>query len=113
MPFYALISPGGSLLPRRYATRPEAEEARATKFHDCDIMEQEDDPDLVDAIEALIDTAMRGHSTGGEDPETFYECRACGEWDGHTDNCPIPLAQLWLNPDDADALRWRLRLPKK
>ncbi len=51
--------------------------------------------ELVDSIVAVMDLAVlphHDHSAG----ETFLECKLCGEWEGHEDDCPIPMLERWL-----------------
>lgn len=51
---------------------------------------------LVDLINAIADEATARHHDSQSD-ETLVECRVCGEWEGHTDLCPIPAIQKWLD----------------
>jgi hypothetical protein len=48
---------------------------------------------LIDLIERVIDCGGNRHSNGDE---TFIECLVCGEWEGHTDDCPIPALDRWM-----------------
>lgn len=32
--------------------------------------------------------------------EVFKACRLCGEVDSHTDVCPLPAVERWLNAED-------------
>jgi hypothetical protein len=50
-------------------------------------------PDVVNLLNDVLDAATLRHSNGDE---TFIECRLCGEWDGHTDACPLPTIEGWL-----------------
>jgi len=49
--------------------------------------------EFVDALERLVDEATVPHYSGDE---AFAECRICGEWEGHTDICPIPAILNWM-----------------
>ena len=48
---------------------------------------------IVDMINLLVDAATVRHPNGDE---TFVECLVCGEWEGHTDKCPVPSLEQWL-----------------
>jgi len=50
---------------------------------------------LVDLLLAVEDQAQERHHAE-EVGETFISCRLCGEWEGHTDACPIPAIETWL-----------------
>ncbi len=60
------------------------------------------DPAVPEAAQALLDVAVRTH--GNSDGETFAECRACGEWEGHKAGCFVPALQQWLSGPGADEL---------
>ena len=53
--------------------------------------------ELIDLVDRLREESIVRHSTGGEDPETFTECRLCGGWEDHADDCPIPAIERWLD----------------
>ena len=51
---------------------------------------------LTSAVVTLLDVAI----TGRYDPmadETFLYCHVCGEWEGHEEECPVPLLERWLS----------------
>lgn len=50
---------------------------------------------LVELLNAIADEATSRHHDHQSD-ETLVECHVCGEWEGHTDECPIPAIQKWL-----------------
>jgi hypothetical protein len=52
---------------------------------------------IADAVEALLDVARIRHTEAKDDGETFTECRMCGEWEGHANDCAVPLLEKWLN----------------
>lgn len=51
-------------------------------------------PHLNDLLEEVTDEAIARHH---HEPsgETLVECKLCGEWEGHTDLCPIPAIEKW------------------
>lgn len=49
---------------------------------------QEDD--VIEALEGLMDVALIKHFDPKAD-ETFIECKVCGGWEEHADDCPMPL----------------------
>lgn len=49
--------------------------------------------DLID--EVLCEAHLRQNDPRG-DGETFILCQVCGEWDSHTDACPIPALKKWF-----------------
>lgn len=52
-------------------------------------------PEVVVAlITLLVDSAIVRHSNT---EETFVECLVCGDWEGHTDDCPVPALERWMN----------------
>lgn len=48
---------------------------------------------VVEIVNLLVDNAIVSHSNGDE---TFHECLVCGDWEGHTDDCPMPALERWL-----------------
>lgn len=50
---------------------------------------------IVGVAEHLLDIATELHFDN-QTEETFSECRLCGEWEGHTDQCPIPALKQWM-----------------
>jgi hypothetical protein len=50
--------------------------------------------DVLDAIQALCDTATVLHSVRDSD-EVFIECRVCGGWEEHEHDCPMPAIHAW------------------
>jgi hypothetical protein len=56
---------------------------------------------LIEAIDSVVSDAI-SKSTTADDEETFTLCRLCGEWEGHTDDCPIPWMDSWLSNHDED-----------
>lgn len=50
---------------------------------------------LIDTLNGLLDDAIRRHTERSTE-ETFEECILCGEWEGHTDQCPIPAIDRFL-----------------
>lgn len=48
---------------------------------------------VVEAVDALMDVATRTETN--RDGETFTECKMCGEWEGHHDDCPMPAIVKW------------------
>lgn len=58
--------------------------------------------ELIDQVGALLEAAEARHTDRHAD-ETFSECLLCGEWDSHTDACPVPAIYRWLEtePDKA------------
>jgi len=55
----------------------------------------EPDAEVLEAINAFADLAIRRQTWHTE--ETFEECRVCGEWDSHTDDCPMPAIVKWIH----------------
>jgi hypothetical protein len=60
-------------------------------------------------IDELIEDTRISHSN--DDGETFLECVVCGDWEGHTDECPMPhlIAELWRENDKLIALTDRAK----
>jgi hypothetical protein len=53
---------------------------------------------LEDKLAALADDAIvRVHDPVSD--ETFIRCLVCGEWEGHTDICPLPAIERWAKPE--------------
>lgn len=53
-------------------------------------------PDVVKAIENLMDTALQRQTEPKEDGETFTLCRVCGKWEDHSPGCPMPaMIEFW------------------
>jgi hypothetical protein len=52
--------------------------------------------ELIDVLESVTDWGLvpHHHEPSGE---TLVECKVCGEWEGHTDLCPVPAIQKWQN----------------
>lgn len=50
--------------------------------------------ELIDLVNHLVDLAIVPHSNGDE---TFQECRLCGRWEEHADECPVPALERWMN----------------
>jgi len=49
---------------------------------------------IYDTIGELLSQLER-RSNHGE--EVFIQCVACGEWEGHTEDCHVPAVKAWLN----------------
>lgn len=56
----------------------------------------EDRDPLAEAVQEVIGVALV-RDTDKRAGETFTMCRACGEWEGHKDGCPIPPLIAWLD----------------
>lgn len=56
--------------------------------------------EVVDLLNHVVDVCIVRHSNGDE---TFQECRVCGEWEGHTDLCPMPAIERWLMTPETEA----------
>jgi len=56
--------------------------------------------ELVTMLNDVADDAIVRHMNS--DDETFLECRVCGEWDSHTDICPIPAIEHWLRASGSE-----------
>jgi hypothetical protein len=50
--------------------------------------------DVLDAVESLMDTAIRRHHDTRSD-EILTECRVCGLWEEHEVDCPVPAIEKW------------------
>jgi hypothetical protein len=59
------------------------------------VVDERPPKDIVEAVEGLLDTVLRHHAT---EQETFYECRVCGEWEGHEAGCFVAVVQRWQRP---------------
>ena len=57
---------------------------------------QEHQDAMCDAAETLLDAATSRHYDSTSE-ETFLECHACGEWDGHTPACWVPALKRWFD----------------
>lgn len=54
--------------------------------------------EICEAVENFLGEVLRRvtfSAPSHDEAETFMECRICGEWDGHTDDCPIPAVLRW------------------
>lgn len=58
----------------------------------------EPDADICAQVQEVVAAALSRQTHYGAD-ETFTLCRCCGEWDSHTDACPIPRLEAWLSGD--------------
>lgn len=58
-------------------------------------MNQELREQILDQLEEVLDTAIVRHHDHKSD-ETLMECRLCEEWEGHTENCPIPTIEKFM-----------------
>lgn len=58
--------------------------------------------DINDLFDQVLDRATQKHQDAVSE-ETFIECRVCGEWDDHTDVCPVPAIERWQAHLDAEA----------
>ena len=55
---------------------------------------------LEDRLAAIADDALAlVHDPVSE--ESFTRCLICGEWEDHTDVCPIPAIERWAKPTQA------------
>jgi hypothetical protein len=45
-----------------------------------------------DLLDAALERLYDRHAG-----EAFLECQICGDVDGHTDDCPIPAVQRWMD----------------
>jgi len=52
--------------------------------------------EIQDRLIEALDLSLRRHSN---DEETFIECVLCGKWEEHTDECPMPKIQEWMDHD--------------
>jgi len=57
---------------------------------------------LVDLL-ARVDDEGTSHHQDSTSGETFQECLLCGEWDGHTPECPMPAIDKYLRAMHPDA----------
>jgi hypothetical protein len=61
-----------------------------TRTHTC--------PDeLMDQLRTFVDAAIFTHHDRTSD-ELLDECLVCGEWDAHTDACPVPGILAFVYP---------------
>lgn len=51
---------------------------------------------IIDLVDQLVNAAQTGYHDRQSD-ETMAFCVMCGEWEGHTDDCPIPKLKEWMN----------------
>lgn len=51
--------------------------------------------DVENALVDLVDVCIVLHYDHRSE-ETLTECRCCGEWEGHTDVCPMPAIGRWI-----------------
>jgi hypothetical protein len=54
--------------------------------------------EVINAVEQLVDVAIVRHAIPNAD-ETLTECCLCGDWEGHTDDCPMPAVLAWREDD--------------
>jgi hypothetical protein len=55
---------------------------------------------IADQLAALVEEACARY-TDPVSEETFTRCLICGEWEGHTDHCPIPVIERWAASEPA------------
>lgn len=64
--------------------------------------ECECETEIQHAIVHLLNVAVIAHRTGIADAElqegAHVECKMCEEWDEHTEHCPVPALEQFLNP---------------
>ena len=53
--------------------------------------------DAANAVQALLDVALVRLRDYHHADVTLIECQLCGDVDGHTDDCPIPAVQRWMD----------------
>ena len=63
---------------------------------DGDTMRTFPTDDAAEAVQTLLLIARERLYDRNAD-EVFYECQLCGDVDGHTDDCPIPAVQRWMD----------------
>ena len=54
--------------------------------------------ELNDLLDQVTDEVYSNHRDSTSE-ETFQSCNLCGEWEGHTDVCPIPAIETWQKYD--------------
>jgi hypothetical protein len=57
--------------------------------------------ELDDMLEAIWDQSRQLHHDTQSD-EKLLQCLVCGEWEGHTVVCPIPVIETWLDQPTSD-----------
>ena len=62
-------------------------------------LQRHNPPDsLTDLVEELMCATVSEHYESKAD-ETYTYCNACGEWEGHTDDCFMPALEAWYNEE--------------
>jgi len=51
--------------------------------------------EIVDAVQTLLDLSTSTHYDYKSE-ENFVKCHICGEWEGHTDVCFVPVLEKWM-----------------
>jgi hypothetical protein len=55
--------------------------------------------ELTDALESIADGALSRHYDRVSD-ETFVLCHVCNRFEDHSDTCPVPAIEKWLEASE-------------
>ena len=54
--------------------------------------------ELTDMLDSFLSEVVQTHYDS-QSEDTFVECKLCGEWEGHTEDCPVPAIETYMKAE--------------